>query len=432
MKKRFAYYSLGCKLNFAEASSFSEIFKSNGYSIVDFNEKADVYLVNTCTVTDTANKKSRKIIKSAIKKNPEAIIIVTGCYAQLKSDEVAKINGVDYVFGTGEKDKIVNAIGDLQKNIKAERIVPDVRNANNFFAASSAGQRTRSFLKIQDGCDKFCSYCTIPLARGKSRNSSIEDIITSVEKTANKGFKEIVLTGVNIGDFGKSTNESFKKLLEKLGKVNSVDRYRVSSIEPDLLDKDIIDFIIEHPRFMPHFHIPLQSGDDSMLSLMRRDYDTDLFNSVISYIRKKDKYAFIGVDLIVGVPGETEELFGKSADFVSSLDVSFIHVFTYSERENTLALKHKPVVPYRERKLRSEKMHLLSETKKHEFYKRNKKQKRNVLFEESSYNGLITGFTDNYIRAGVRYDKSLVNKIIPVSLDKLSDNDIFISKIIDK
>ncbi|MEA1874568.1 MAG: tRNA (N(6)-L-threonylcarbamoyladenosine(37)-C(2))-methylthiotransferase MtaB [Bacteroidota bacterium] len=428
MKQRIAYHSLGCKLNFAEASSLSDDFVSHNFMQVPFNQEADVYVINTCSVTETANAKSRKAIKKAIRKNPKAIVIVTGCYAQLKPKEIATIQGVDYIFGTGQKQHIEAIIEDLSKQKSPHFINSDFQTIEGFYPAWSS-DRTRSFLKVQDGCDNFCTYCTIPLARGHSRNISIAKISKQASEIAKAGFKEIILTGVNIGDFGKSSGESFYELIKALGEVDGIDRYRISSIEPDLLHHEIIDFVLEHPKFMPHFHIPLQSGSDSMLKLMERKYDTTLFRERINYIRNKNKDAFIGIDLIVGVPGETESLFQESVEFVNSLDVSFVHVFTYSEREGTKALEIKPVIPHSERKKRSKVMHKISELKHHQFYMSQQKQNRPVLFEQSKHQELIFGFTDNYIKVGVPINKNLSNVIKLIKLDELNPKGYFEGKI---
>lgn len=427
MKKRIAYHALGCKLNFAEASSLSGDFISHNYMQVPFNQAADVYVINTCSVTETANAKSRKAITKAIRKNSNAIIIVTGCYAQLKPEEIANIQGVDYIFGTGQKQSIETIIEDLAKQKSPQIISSDFKEIEGFYPSWSSG-RTRSFLKVQDGCDNFCSYCTIPFARGRSRNIPINEIYDQAKDIADSGFKEIILTGVNIGDFGKSTGESFYELIQALTKVAGIERYRVSSIEPDLLHHEIIDFVLEHPKFMPHFHIPLQSGSDSMLKLMNRKYDTALFRERIEYIRNKSKACFIGIDLIVGVPGETEDLFQESIEFVRSLDISFIHVFTYSEREGTQALKIKPSVPHQERKIRSELTHKLSEAKHTQFYLSQQGQKRPVLFEHSNHKKIMYGFTDNYVKVGIPINKKFINTIKMRNLDELNPNGYFESK----
>ncbi len=429
MKKRIAYYALGCKLNFSEASSLTADFYSHQYENVPFKSEADVYIINTCSVTETANAKSRKAISKAIRKNPNAIIIVTGCYAQLKPHEIAEIQGVDYIFGTGQKQEIEAFIDQLSKQKTPQIIRKNFKSIDGFYPSWSSGERTRSFLKIQDGCDNFCSYCTIPFARGRSRNISIEKIVEQAHEIVDAGFKEIILTGVNIGDFGKTTGESFGKLIQALSEVEEVERYRVSSIEPDLLHDEIIDFMIEHPKFMPHFHIPLQSGSDDMLKIMNRKYDTSLFRHKIEYIKQKDPNAFTGIDLIVGVPGETETLFKESYNFAKSLDVSFIHVFTYSEREGTRAVKMEPKVNSEIKKQRSDLMHELSESKHLKFNESQIGSTRPVLFEHSKKGKQMFGFTDNYVRVGIPFDRNLINNISSVFLENLSPENFINGKL---
>lgn len=418
MKKRVAYFALGCKLNFSEASSLSADFVSHNFIQVPFNQEADIYIINTCSVTETANRKSRNVIHKAIRKNPEAVIVVTGCYSQLKPGEVSNIEGVDYILGTGEKHMLENLIDDLHKQKNTQVITSDFKEIKSFYPSWSSGERTRSFLKVQDGCDNFCSYCTIPFARGKSRNQSIEATIAEAEKVAQAGFKEVIITGVNIGDFGKSTGENFYQLLKALAEVKGIERYRVSSIEPDLLSDEIIEFVLSHPKFMPHFHIPLQSGSDDMLKLMNRKYDKALFASRIEKIKSVDKDAFIGIDLIVGVPGETDKHFEESLDFVKTLDVSFVHVFTYSEREGTKALKIEPKVPMEIRKERSKRMHDLSEQKHQAFYESQLGSKRPVLLESSKKKQMMYGFTDNYIKVGIPWNENDINTVKILTLDK--------------
>lgn len=429
MNKRFAYYSLGCKLNFAEASYIGEAFKTKGYQRVQFKEKADVYLINTCTVTENANKKSRNAIHRAVRNNPEAIIIVTGCYAQMDPEKLASIQGVDYVIGNHEKSGIITLIEHLHKQEKPVIIHSTDRKNMNIMPAWSSGERTRSFLKIQDGCDNFCSYCTIPYARGKSRNQPVSHLVSQAKTIVSNGFKEIILTGVNIADFGKSTNENFLSLLKSLSKVDGIERIRVSSTEPDLLDNDIMDFVLEHPVFMPHFHIPLQSGSDEMLKRMRRNYSPNLFSDRINYIKQKNKDAYIGVDIIVGVPGETDALFQQSLDFASSLDVSFFHVFTFSQRPGTKAFSQTEQVPIHIRRERSQAMHRLSHKKEMAFYRSQAGKTRPVLFESKIQDNMIYGFTDNYLHVAVSANYELINQIQPVYLDTLKNNCIFISKL---
>ncbi|MGC9330884.1 MAG: tRNA (N(6)-L-threonylcarbamoyladenosine(37)-C(2))-methylthiotransferase MtaB [Bacteroidales bacterium] len=429
MNKRFAYYSLGCKLNFAEASSLATAFKYHAYQRVQFKEKADVYLINTCTVTENANKKSRNAIYRAIRNNPDAVIIVTGCYAQMEPEKLSSIQGVDYVIGNHDKSRILKLTEHLHKQEKPVIIHSTGRKNMNIMPAWSSGERTRSFLKIQDGCDNFCSYCTIPYARGSSRNLSVSQLITQAKTIASNGFKEIILTGVNIADFGKSTNENFLSLLKALSKVDGIERIRVSSTEPDLLDNDIVDFVLGHPVFMPHFHIPLQSGSDEMLKRMKRKYNTALFSDRIEYIKQKNKDAYIGVDIIVGVPGETDALFQQSLDFAASLDVAFFHVFTFSQRPGTKAFSQTEQVPIHIRRKRSQVLHELSHIKEMAFYRSQTGKTRPVLFESVKQDNKIHGFTDNYLHVAVPGNKNMVNQIKSVHLDTLNNNCIFISKL---
>ncbi|MDA3820721.1 MAG: tRNA (N(6)-L-threonylcarbamoyladenosine(37)-C(2))-methylthiotransferase MtaB [Candidatus Delongbacteria bacterium] len=429
MNKRFAYYSLGCKLNFAEASSLGTAFTDQAYQRVQFKEKADVYLINTCTVTENANKKSRNAIYRAIRNNPDAVIIVTGCYAQMEPEKLASIRGVDYVIGNHDKSCIINPTENLHKQEQPVIMHSTNRKNMNIMPAWSSGERTRSFLKIQDGCDNFCSYCTIPYARGSSRNLPVSQLITQAKTIASNGFKEIILTGVNIADFGKSTNENFLSLLKALSKLDGIKRIRVSSTEPDLLDNDIVDFVLEHPVFMPHFHIPLQSGSNEMLKRMRRNYSPDLFSDRINYIKQKNKDAYIGVDIIVGVPGETDALFQQSLDFASSLDVAFFHVFTFSQRPGTKAFSQTEQVPIHIRRERSQALHELSRKKEMAFYRSQAGNTRPVLFESKIRDNMIHGFTDNYLHVAVPVSHELINQIQPVYLDKLKNNCIFISKL---
>ncbi len=429
MNKRFAYYTLGCKLNFAEASYIKAAFQNQAYQPVQFKEKADVYLINTCTVTENANKKSRNAIHRAIRKNPEAVIIVTGCYAQMNPEKLANIEGVDYVIGNHEKAGIINITEDLRKQEHPVILHSTGRNNMNIMPAWSSGERTRSFLKIQDGCDNFCSYCTIPYARGSSRNLPVSQLVSQANTIASRGFKEIILTGVNIADYGKTTHETFLSLLKALSKVEGIERIRISSTEPDLLSDDIVDFVLDNPVYMPHFHIPLQSGSDAMLKHMKRKYNTSLFADRINYIKRKNSDAYIGVDIIVGVPGETDEIFNQSLAFASSLDVSFYHVFTFSPRPGTKAFSQKNQVDPHIRKERSDAMHALSRKKEMAFYRSQTGKARPVLFESSVQNKMIHGFSDNYLRVAVPANYSLINQIKPVGLEYLNNDPIFISKL---
>ncbi len=418
--KKVAFFTLGCKLNYSETSGVARSMLDAGFQRVNFNEEADVYIINTCTVTDIADKKSKQAIKRAIKKNPDAYIIVTGCFAQLKPGDVSNIEGVDLILGSNEKMDILKYLEDLNKKKTPVIISGEILKTKVFKSTFSSGDRTRCFLKIQDGCDYFCSYCTIPFARGLSRSDTISNTVKQAEEAIKLGAKEIILTGVNIGDFGKVQGESFLGLIKELDKLDGVERYRISSIEPNLLTNEIIDFVAQSKKFMPHFHIPLQSGSDVILKLMKRRYDTKLFANRIDYVKQKIPHAFIGVDVIVGVRGETEELYLETVDFLEETDFSQLHVFTYSERPGTQALEIKEVVPVEERKRRSKELHELSEKKRNSYYKSFIGTEVKVLFEKNIHDGEIYGFTENYIRVGVTYDKSLINTIRRVKLQILS------------
>lgn len=414
--KKAAFYTVGCKLNFSETSTIAGSLKEVGFERVDFEEKADVYIINTCSVTNQGDKSSRNIIRRAIKQNPDAFIIVVGCYSQLKPEEISHIEGVDLILGTQEKFNLPVWMGDLSKNDKTEIHTTCVSDLNSYHRAFSWGDRTRSFLKIQDGCDYFCSYCTVPYARGKSRNDSISNTVGEAKKIVAKGFKEIILTGVNIGDFGKSTDESFYDLLVSLEKVEGLQRLRISSVEPNLLNNQIIELVAKSEVLMPHFHIPLQSGSDEILSLMKRKYSSSVFADRVRKIRELIPDAFIGVDVIAGTNGETDELFQESYDFLNSLEITQLHAFPYSERSGTLALKIPYKVPSNERKLRTQKYINLSEKKLRGFYTQNLGTTRKVLFENENNNGLMEGFTENYIRVEAPFDQSFVNQIANVKL----------------
>ena len=421
-----AYYTLGCKLNFAETSTIGRTLEAKGIRRARNGEKADLCIINTCSVTELADKKCRQAIRRIARQHPGAHIIVTGCYAQLKPDEIVRIPGVDMVLGAGEKGEIARYIDRLQNPDEAHRIFTTPSPEINTFAPScSRGDRTRYFLKVQDGCDYFCSYCTIPFARGRSRNGRIADLVEQARGVAREGGHEIVLTGVNIGDFGKTTGETFFELVKELEKVEGIDRYRISSIEPNLLTDEIIDFVAASKHFAPHFHIPLQSGSDEVLHLMRRRYDTGLFARRIEHIKRVMPDAFIGVDLIVGMRGETDERFEESARFVDSLDISQLHVFTYSERPGTQALKIEPIVPQETRHDRCRRILEISERKLHDFYSSQRGKVRPVLFEHPAKNAPMHGFTDNYVRIELPYDKALVNTVRNVKLgDFIEKNDI--------
>lgn len=421
--KKAAFYTLGCKLNFSETSAIAGTFKDVGFERVAFEEKADVYVINTCSVTNQGDKSSRNIIRQAVKNNPDAMVIVIGCYAQLKPGEVGSIEGVDMVLGTQEKFNIPSYLGNLEKqkttDIKTTRLA-DIRS---FHQAFSRDDRTRSFLKIQDGCDYYCSFCTIPYARGGSRNDTIQNTVRETQKAIERGFKEVVLTGVNIGDFGKSTGENFLGLIMALEKVEGLHRLRLGSIEPNLLHDKIIERVAASKVIMPHFHIPLQSGSDEILSLMKRKYSTGLFARRIRRIRELVPHAFIGVDVIAGTNGETDKHFQESYDFINSFDISQLHAFTYSERSGTQALKIPWKVDIEERKHRTQRYINLSEKKLRAFYEKYLGTKHTVLFEKPLKSGeVMSGFTDNYIRVETPYKEELVNELRDVKLQTILPN----------
>lgn len=420
--KKAAFYTLGCKLNFSETSTIAGSLEGVGFEKVDFDDKADLYVINTCSVTNQGDKSSRNIIRKAVRQNPDALVVVVGCYAQLKPDEIGHIEGVDLILGTQEKFRIPEHLGTLTKRDRTEIHISRFQNMNDFQRAFSWGDRTRSFLKVQDGCDYYCSFCTIPYARGKSRNDTIQNTVKEAEKAVSRGFKEIVLTGVNIGDFGKSTGETFYDLLKAIEKVEGLRRLRISSVEPNLLKDQIIELVARSTVLMPHFHIPLQSGSDEMLSLMKRKYSSGLFASRIRKIRELIPDAFIGVDVIAGSNGESEALFRESYDFINSLDISQLHAFPYSERNGTQALKIPWKVPVEERKLRTQKYINLSEKKLYAFYKRNLGASRMVLFEDHNNRKGIAGFTENYIRVETGYSPDLVNQLVKVKLLGIAEN----------
>ena len=425
--KKVAFYTLGCKLNFSETSTISRLFEDAGIAKVNFEEQPDIYVINTCSVTENADKKCRQLVKKAKRINPNAFVIVVGCFAQLKPIEIGAMDGVDMVLGANEKFNVLEHLEKLNKNNTSSIVAFDhIKVTKEFVPSYSFGDRTRSFLKIQDGCDYFCTFCTIPLARGKSRNSSIDKTIEQAQEVANKNVKEIVLTGVNIGDFGQGGKEDFYQLIQRLEEVKGIDRYRISSIEPNLLSNEIIHFCLEtSKKFVPHFHIPLQSGNDNLLKAMRRKYDTKLYQERIEYIKKLRPDACIGVDVIVGFPGETAALFKETVDFLKNLDVSYLHVFTYSERANTTAKKMSDAVPMSERKERSKVLHLLSDRKKRHFYEKNKGSQRKVLFEDEDHDGYIHGFTENYIKIKTPYQKVLSNSFCDVQLEHLDRDGIY-------
>lgn len=418
--KKAVYYTLGCKLNFAETSSIGKTLKDAGIRTARKGEKADIIVVNTCSVTEVADKKCRQAIHRLVKSHPGAYVIVTGCYAQLKPGTVADIEGVDLVLGAEQKGDLMKYLVTLDKSAHGAAITTATKDIRTFSPSCSRGDRTRYFLKVQDGCDYFCSYCTIPFARGRSRNGKISDLVAQAKEVASEGGKEIVLTGVNIGDFGKTTGETFFDLVKALDEVEGIERYRISSIEPNLLTDEIIEFVSTSKRFMPHFHIPLQSGCDEVLKLMRRRYDTELFASKIKKIKQLMPDAFIGVDVIVGTRGETPEYFETAYNFINSLDVTQLHVFSYSERPGTQALKIDYVVSPEEKHLRSQRLLELSEKKLKDFYARHIDKEAVVLAEHSKPGMPMHGFTENYIRVELEKDKVLDNHLVKVRLGDFS------------
>lgn len=418
--KTAVYYTLGCKLNFAETSTIGQMLKEAGIRTARKGERADICVVNTCSVTEVADKKCRQAIHKLVKQHPGAFVVVTGCYAQLKPDTVAKIEGVDVVLGAEQKQDLMHYLGNLQKKDTGEAFTSPLKEIRSFVPSCSRGDRTRFFLKVQDGCDYYCSYCTIPFARGRSRNGSIRSLVEQARQAAVQGGKEIVLTGVNIGDFGKSTGETFFDLVKALDEVEGIERYRISSIEPNLLTDEIIDYVARSHRFMPHFHIPLQAGCDEVLQLMRRRYDTALFASKIEKIKAVMPDAFIGVDVIVGTRGETDDYFQRAYDFISGLDVTQLHVFSYSERPGTQALKIDHVVAPAEKHCRSQALLELSDRKTHAFYERHIGQTMPVLLERPKPGAPMHGFTPNYIRVEVPHDDALDNQVVSVRLGQFN------------
>lgn len=420
--KKAVYYTLGCKLNFSETSSIGKMLKDVGVRTVRKGEKADICVINTCSVTEIADKKCRQAIHRLTKQHPEAFVVVTGCYAQLKPEQVSNIEGVDLVLGAEQKGELINYLGSLEKHEHGEAITTATKDIRSFAPSCSRGDRTRYFLKVQDGCDYFCSYCTIPFARGRSRNGKIEDLVAQARQAAAEGGKEIVLTGVNIGDFGKTTGETFFDLVKALDQVEGIERFRISSIEPNLLTDEIIEYVAHSRAFMPHFHIPLQSGCDEVLKLMRRRYDTALFASKIRKIKELMPDAFIGVDVIVGTRGETPEYFEKAYEFIRGLDITQLHVFSYSERPGTQALKIDYVVPAEEKHQRSQRLLALSDEKTKAFYARHIGQEAKVLMEKSKTGMPMHGFTENYIRVELEHDDSLDNHLVQVRMGEFNED----------
>ena len=416
------FHTFGCKLNFSETSSVARMFSEKGIRRVQSGETPDIVVVNTCSVTDVADKKCRQAINRFARLYPEAVIVVTGCYAQLKSDEIAAIHGVDIVAGTDRKLELLDYLDRWLENRRTESYITPLTDIRKFDPSCSRGDRTRYFLKVQDGCDYWCSYCTIPKARGRSRSGTIESIVDQARQVAEEGGREIVLTGVNIGDFGKGRDDTFFDLIKALDNVDGIERYRISSIEPNLLTDEMIEWVASSRRFMPHFHIPLQAGSDEVLRLMRRHYDTALFRHRVERIREVMPHAFIGVDLIVGARGETDELFERSRDYVESLDISRLHVFPYSERPGTRALDIDYVVPQEVKHRRTNVMLRISEHKLADFASRFSGTVRPVLLEHQRPRRPMTWFTDNYLKVEVKPVAEYANKVVPVMLGEVIDN----------
>jgi threonylcarbamoyladenosine tRNA methylthiotransferase MtaB len=416
-QRSVAFHTLGCKLNFSETSTLSRQLEAEGFMKKEFDDEADVYVINTCSVTDNADKECRQIVRRIQRKAPESLVVITGCYAQLKPKEISEIPGVDLVLGAAEKFNLALHLKELAKGDSAKISSCDIDDVSGFNSSYSLNDRTRTFLKVQDGCDYTCSFCTIPMARGKSRSDRIENVIRNAEVLADKGVKEIVLTGVNLGDFGKGDdgakkNETFYDLIQRLDEVDGIERYRISSIEPNLLSKEIIEFVSQSKKFMPHFHIPLQSGSNEILGLMRRRYKRELYAERVEFIKSLMPHCAIGVDVIVGFPSESDEHFKETFDFLYSLDVSYLHVFTYSERDETKALEIKPIVPVHVRHERNKILRNLSYMKMQYFTDQHKGQTRKVLFEDHSKNGIMEGYTDNYIRINTSYRKEWANQVV--------------------
>lgn len=436
-----AFYTLGCKLNYSETSSIGRLFEEAGYTELSFNDGADIYVINTCSVTDFADRKCRQIVRRALRFNPQAKVIVVGCYAQLKPDEIADIPGVDLVLGAAEKFRILDFVEELSKAPGKGMVkAGEVSEAKNFVDAFSFGDRTRSFLKVQDGCDYKCTFCTIPLARGRSRSDTVEQVVSNARKIAEMGVREIVLTGVNIGDFGNGTEviegvrpkkeALFIDLIQALDEVEGIDRFRISSIEPNLCTDEIIEFVARSKRFVPHFHMPLQSGNNKQLRQMRRRYQRELYTERVAHIKQLMPHCCIGVDVIVGFPGETEEDFLESYRFINELDISYLHVFTYSERPNTPAIDMEGAVPVQERRRRNQMLNILSDKKRRYFYEQHLGEKREVLFEQSKTTGKMSGFTDNYIRVELPLEENLLNKLDSVELASIGEDGLMQAQLV--
>lgn len=426
--KKVAFYTLGCKLNYSETSTIGRMFEERGYQKVEFNQQPDIFIINTCSVTENADKKCKKIVKEANKINPDGYVAIIGCYAQLKPKEISEIEGVDAVLGAAEKFRLIDIIGDFVKEPKeplAKVYNSKIDEVIDYHTSYSLNDRTRTFLKVQDGCDYPCAYCTIPMARGKSRSDTILNVVKAAHEIAKNGVKEIVLTGVNIGDFGLQNDEreeTFLDLIKALDVVEGIERFRISSIEPNLLTDEIIEFVATSKRFVHHFHIPLQSGSNKVLGLMRRRYKRELYVDRVAKIKELMPDCCIGVDVIVGHPGETDEEFSTTYQFLNNLDISYLHVFTYSERPNTNALSIKPVVPVSKRAERSKMLHILSDKKRRFFYEQQIGKNFSVLFEEDIANGMMQGFTENYVRVVAKYDPLLINETKMVTLITINDD----------
>ena len=417
-----ALYTLGCKLDFAESSTIAQQLVKNGFTRKEFHEGADLYVINTCSVTDHADRKCKKVVREALKHNPDAYIVIVGCYAQLKPQEIAQIPGVDMVLGAAEKFQLMEYLHGLKKEPKARVENQPIKSVNEFVPGFSEGDRTRMFLKVQDGCDYFCSFCTIPLARGKSRSANVATTLEQVKQATAQGVQEVVLTGVNLGYFGVNHDESFYDLVRELDTLEDIKRYRISSIEPNLLSNDIIDFVAQSEKFVPHFHIPLQSGNDEILQRMRRKYLSDLYRSRIEKIKSAMPDCCIGVDVIVGFPGETEAHFLDTYNFLNELPISYLHVFPYSERANTTAKKMQDTVPLKLRNDRTTQLRSLSEKKKRVFYESQIGKTRPVLFEYEVRDGNMQGYTDNYVRVVSEYDPLLIDTLVPFQLQQIDAN----------
>ena len=430
--KKVAVYTLGCKLNFSETSTIAKNFEEEGYAKVDFSDSPDIFVINTCSVTENADKKCKQIVKQALKVNPNAFVAMIGCYAQLKPEEIGKIPGVDLVLGANEKFNILAHVEELEKQEFAKISAENIKVTQNFVPSFSMGDRTRSFLKVQDGCDYFCSFCTIPLARGKSRNASVAETVLEAEKIGKTDIKEVVLTGVNIGDFGQGEGENFLDLIKELDKVEGIERFRISSIEPNLLSNEVIEFVAQSNKFVPHFHIPLQAGSNTLLKAMRRKYLRELYAERVEKIKTLMPDACIGVDVIVGFPGETEVEFMETVNFLMNLEISYLHVFTYSERANTTAKKMDNAVPMAIRCERSQKLHLISDKKRRAFYESQEGKSKQVLFEAEENGGIMHGFSENYVKVSIPFDPTLINQTVQVRLEKIGTDGNMMVTLLEK